>query len=639
MSLKRQVTLAGAMIFALALIGVAVGQWLSGREFVREQLAAHAQETATALSLSLTTALREGDAALVRTTLLPIFDRGYYRRIVIRDVSGAVVDAVEAAASPTGVPRWFAALAQLEPPRAEALVSAGWRQAGRVEVEGDAEFALRQLWHGTLRSLAWLLAVYVLALSLMLAWLRRLLAPMAAVERIAAAAAGRRIAPIMLETRVRELASFIAGFNRLAGMVNSRLAEEEARAERFRSAALTDRLTGLPNRLGLETALADGTATRWLGLVAADGVEAINRSQGYEAGDAFVAAMAECVRDAFPAATVARLHATTFAVALEDGEEDELRHASEGLLAAMSRRAAGHGGAPLIAAAGWTVAATGEPLSATLAAADQVLASAQADGRGQVSIRRDAAGAESALGARALLQWVDAAIAAGSHALSWQTVVSVPAATPIQTEVYLRLRGPDGQMVPAQRFLPLVRRERDASFLDRAMFERLRQAVDGGRIPPGSLAANIAADTFRSGALPGWLAAGLARWPATHPLVLELREGDVVAAPAAAERFGLELRSRGVALALDHFGTHAGGIAAMRLLLPQYVKLDASLSLGLDAIERRFQVEALVRAAHSLEVPVWAQVFDSPGALELLAEMGIVGAQGYTLASEQAIGG
>jgi EAL domain-containing protein (putative c-di-GMP-specific phosphodiesterase class I)/GGDEF domain-containing protein len=636
MSLKRQIVVAGALVCALALLGVAAGQWLAGREFVREQLAAHAHETATALSLSLSAALREGDAALVKTTLLPVFDRGYYRRIVIRDLEGRVVDAAELTDTAGRVPRWFAALARLEAPRAEALVSSGWREVGRVEVEGDPEFALRQLWNGALRALTWLLAVYALALVLLFAWLRRLLAPMAAVERIAAAAALRRIEPIAIETPVRELASFIAGFNRLAGMVNARLGEEEERAERFRAAALTDRLTGLPNRLGLESAYAEAGAGCWLGLVAADGVEFLNRTRGYAAGDALVVSLAGCLREAFPTAVAARLHAATFAAIAAAPDEPALRQASGLLLADMARRAAGHGVATPRCAAGWVAVLPGATLSARLAAADRALAAAQAEGRdGGICIGSEPPGAADGRGARALIAGIDAAIAAGAHTLALQAVVSVADALPLQTEIFLRLPGPDGRPMPAHSFLPLVQRERDAAFLDRAMLAQLRRTVAEGCLAPGQLAINIAADTFRAGDLPEWMRDILAGWPAAWPLVVELREADATADLAAADRFAAALRGCGAALALDHFGVHAGGVGALRRLLPLYVKLDASLSQGLEAVERRFQVEALVRAARSLEVPVWAQVFDAPGALELLAAMGVVGAQGYTLAAER----
>lgn len=641
MSLRRQIVLMGALVFALALLGIAISQWLSSREFVREQMAAHTQETATSLALALSSALRDGDEALVRTHVLPIFDRGYYRSIIVRDLSGRVIESEEQASTAADVPAWFVRLAHFQPPRAEALASAGWRQAGRVEVVGDVDFALRQLWHGTLVALAWLLAVYALALVIMLAGLRQLLAPMVAVEHIAAAAAGRRIESISIRTRVRELASFIAGFNRLASLFNRRLAEEQDRAEHFRAAALTDRLTALPNRHGLEATLADEPAYAWLGLVEAEGVDELNRTGGYAAGDEFVRAMADCVRQAFPQATVARLHAATFAIVLGKDTgcaEQALREQTLHLFAAMADGAAGQNVvAPLACAAAWHGGDGAASLAAMLAATDLVLAAARAEGSGRVGIHQEAPPAMAGLGARATLRKVEDAIAAEDFALSCQSVFSVPDSMPLQTEIFLRLRGPEGEAWPAQRFFPLVQRERDTGFLDRAMLVRLRRMVDAGRVPVGPLAANVSAATFRDGAPPDWMQASLSHWPATHPLVLEFREADLTASLDAAEHFADALKSWDVAIAIDHFGTHAGGIAALRRLLPQYVKLDPSLSHDLDMVERRFLVESLVRSARSLEIPVWAQVFENPGALELLEEIGIVGAQGYTLATEVVI--
>ncbi|NJA88730.1 EAL domain-containing protein [Rhodocyclus tenuis] len=691
MTLQRQLVLGGALIFGLALLGIAVGQWQAGREFLREQMAAHTQETATALALSLSSALRDSDPALVRTTVLPVFDRGYYRRIRVSDVDDRTVDEEIADGSDTAPPpRWFAAMAGLEAPHAEAKVIAGWRQAGRVEVDADTQFALRQLWHGTTQALLWLLTIYLLALLLLRQWLRRLLAPMAAVERIASAAAARRITPIALQTRVRELANFIAGFNRLVDLVNSRLHEEERRAEHFRDAALTDRLTGLPNRHGLEVQLAGNHDALWLGLIEAGGVEEINRRQGYGAGDDFIRRVGECIRQTFADATLARLHAATFAVVLGESSEEKLHQLSADALAAIDEitrnalaettqaadsteatkaieviatGAGSDSASPRPAspvphgAAGWTAldshaaqtarenddAASPAPstappatlLGSALAAADQVLAAASANGRSHIWIRHEAP-APHGLGNRAMIRWVEHAISDGNFTLAVQPVIGVgDHGAVLQSELFLRLHGPHGDLLAAQHFFPLVLRERDGEFIDRAMLERVRRAVDGGQLPPGPLAVNLSLASFRSGRLPDWLLRCLERWPATHRLVFELREGDATAALDAAERFAHALPAGCAGVAIDHFGLHAGGVAAMRRLLPQYVKLDASLSQRLDAVERRFQVDALVRSAHSLDIPVWAQVFDSPGALDVLAEMGVVGAQGYTLAGEQ----
>ncbi|WP_153118016.1 EAL domain-containing protein [Rhodocyclus tenuis] len=654
MTLRRQLVLMGALVFALALLGIAVGQWQAGRQFVREQMAAHVQETATSLALALTSAMRDGDAVLVRTQLLPIFDRGYYRRIAVRDLAGRVVAAEDLAPVESGVPDWFSALVQFEAPHAEALVNSGWQQSGRVEVDGDADFALRQLWRGTVHALAWLFAVYALALALMLLWLRRLLAPMGAVERIASAAAGRRIAPIDLQTKVRELANFIAGFNRIAGMFNARLAEEEARAERFRAATLNDALTGLLNRHGLEAVFAGAAAPRWLGLIEAEGVDVLNRSAGYAAGDEFVRAIGERVRRSFPQARLARLHAASFAIALGEAlpgadadatnggptasfDEDTLQQRSQELLVAVADIAALFPGLAVRCGAAWVAGTASASLSTLLGDADLALAEARNAGAGRVLIRRETS--SGGLGAQATLRRVEAAITARDFVLSCQPVYSLGGEQLLQTEVFLRLRTPDGELWPARNFLPLLQRDADGSVFDRAMLDCLRRAVDAGQLPPGPLAANLSAASFADGTLPDWLAATLSDWPRAFPLVFELREADLTASLAAAERFAGALRNYAVGIAIDHFGTQAGGIAALRRLLPQYVKLDAGLSRGLDAVERRFLVESLVRAAHSLEVPVWAQVFESPGALDLLAGMGIVGAQGYTMAGERTLAG
>lgn len=652
MTLRRQLVLMGALLFALAMLGIGVGQWQAGRQFVREQMAAHVQETATSLALALTSAMRDGDAVLVRTQLLPIFDRGYYRRIAVRDLEGRIVAAVDLAPAESGVPDWFAALVEFQAPHAEALVNAGWRQSGRVEVDGDADFALRQLWRGTLHALACLFAVYVLALALMLLWLRHLLAPMGAVERIAHAAAGRRIAPIALQTKVRELANFIAGFNRIAGMFNARLAEEEARAERFRAATLHDALTGLLNRQGLEAALAGRAAPRWLGLIEAEGVDVLNRSAGYAAGDAFVRAVGERVRRSFPQAQLARLRAASFAIVLDEavpsaaadaassdpariGDEDCLRQRSQALLLAVDDIAASFAVLSVRAGAAWVAGAAPISLSSLLGEADLALAEARSAGADRVFIRREMA--SGGLGAQATLRRVEDAIAARDFVLSAQPVLALAGEQRLQTEVFLRLRMPDGELWPARSFLPLLQRDGDGRLFDRAMLDCLRRAVDAGQLPQGPLAANLSAASIADGSVPAWLAAALRDWPRAFPLVFELREADLMASLPAAERFAAALGDYGVGIAIDHFGTQAGGIAALRRLLPQYVKLDAALSRGLDAVERRFLVESLVRAAHSLEVPVWAQVFEAPGALDLLSDIGIVGAQGYTVAEERSL--
>jgi EAL domain-containing protein (putative c-di-GMP-specific phosphodiesterase class I)/GGDEF domain-containing protein len=638
MRLANRISFVAALVFLLALTGFAGGQWISGRQFVREQLAATAQEAATALALALTAALRDGDAALVRTTLLPVFDRGHYRRIAVLDQAGTTVDSITGNDAAAVAPDWFAALAGLDAPRAKALVNAGWQQVGRVEVEAEPRFALQQLWRASMNGLLWLVVAFAAAWLLMQAVLRRLLAPMAAVERIAGAAAQRRIAPIELQTSIREVARFVAGFNRLANLVNARLSEEENRAERFRLEGMTDRLTGMSNRHGLERRFQALEEPAWLGLLSVGGVEAVNRSAGYESGDAYLAAMAACVRDAFPGGDLARLRGGDFAIISTQLDETGLRREATRLLAELDRRAPGFEAGSRAAVAAWIPVDAGDRLAEHLATLDRIVVDSLDCPAERLKVFRhapDNAGPETLETLRRCREL----LAAGSVSLALQPVLSIPGRRIVQHEVFIRLRAPDGSILPAQRFLPLLQRDGQMTLVDRAMFKALRRAVARGDVPGGTLAVNLSADALETGGVPDWLATTLAHWPESHPLVIELREPDIVAAPIEAASLTAALATYGVTVAIDRFGTSPGGIAALRSLLPRYVKLDASLSRGLEAVERRFQIESLVRAAHVLEVPVWAQVFERAGALEVLAEMGVVGAQGYALAAELEVAG
>ena len=640
LSLRQQVTLVGGLVFGLALCGIAFGHWLSARSSVHEQLSSQAQETATALALSLSSALRNEDAAMVRTTLLPVVDRGYFRNIVVRNTDGKVIDSLALPdLAEVGVPEWFRNLVGLDAPVAEAMVTAGWQQVGRVEVQSHPQFALRQLWRDTLQTMGWLALAYVCAMLMMSAWLRQLMAPLNAVENAALSVSERRFQPIPENAKARELQRFIAGFNRLVNTVNQQLSDEERRAEFFRERMLTDTLTGLPNRAALDVWLAALPVNpgRWLALIEVDGMIELNRAQGYGAGDQLVVGVASALRDSFPGdCWLARLGAATFVVVHMANGDAGARLAAARAMAAVSACLRSFGLPGLRCAGGWVPAAAGGVGSQMLGMADRAAAMARAQGSGHFGVlSEDSAPPElRALGANAWLSWVDRAISDGTYSLAIQNICAVPDGHPIQREIFLRLHGEGGMTVPAQTFLPLVQRAGEADVLDRRMLELLAAALRSGEINGEDIAVNLSATSWRSEKFCQWLLVLLESWPSKVRPVFELNEADVAEDMNRAANFAEAMRAAGANAGIDHFGVASGGIAALRKVLPCYVKLDASMARNLEVPERRFQVEALVRVARTLDIPVWAQVFGDDNMLAILADIGISGAQGYVLAAE-----
>ncbi len=113
-------------------------------------------------------------------------------------------------------------------------------------------------------------------------------------------------------------------------------------------------------------------------------------------------------------------------------------------------------------------------------------------------------------------------------------------------------------------------------------------------------------------------------------LVFELSEHGVVQNEAAAQRFAERITKRGAQFAIDHFGVHKDSLALAQRLHPAYIKLSAvhTGKLGTDP-GTRFFIEAVVRAAKQLDVPVIGQRIEDEATVRLLEELGFGGYQGF----------
>jgi EAL domain-containing protein (putative c-di-GMP-specific phosphodiesterase class I) len=93
-----------------------------------------------------------------------------------------------------------------------------------------------------------------------------------------------------------------------------------------------------------------------------------------------------------------------------------------------------------------------------------------------------------------------------------------------------------------------------------------------------------------------------------------------------------ELHALGVQIALDDFGTGLCSLAAVHRFPIRALKIDRSLIETLASGSLAL-VQAIINAAHSLDVRVVAQGVETPQQLALLSEHGCDEASGYLLAA------
>ncbi len=641
MTLFRQLFFGASLLFLLVLAGVEAIYLSNARLYLQQQLESHSQDSATSLSLWLATVKPFEDRALIETVVNTAFERGYYQSIRVVSASGETLADKELPAAQGDVPVWFARLFPLHPPSAEALISAGWRQLGRVLVTSHPNFAYQQLWHTGVQTLGLLLLVYALTVIALRAYLATLLRPLRAIERAATAIGERDFSAITLTPKARELGRVVAAMNSLSAKIRRVIEDESARVEQLQREAYRDSVTGLLNRRGLEHELQgllhaehDAFSGVFV-LLELERFKEYNLRRGYQRADELLVLVAQAITGACAGQTVvcSRIGGASFALAALNIDADAAQILTDLLTSrveavldeqAPTGEVEFHCGAVHFDA--------GAPmLPELLAAADLALTRAQQKGSNTFDL---VALVELVQGARGSLAWrreIEDAIDSDKLALYTQTVLSLPAGAPMQSEIFTRIVDDSGNAVPAAQYLPMAARHSLMPRLDCRALEMLIARIDAGANLAPVIAVNISAQTVADAASCRRLTELLQdRRDIAARLVVEMTEFGVIQAPALSLAFAAEVRRLGAQFAIDHFNLHRDSLRQLHQLLPHYIKLAPSYTNELaQNQDSRFIVSSLIRIAQQLEIGVIAQAVESEHLILRLEDIGFAGYQGY----------
>ena len=142
-----------------------------------------------------------------------------------------------------------------------------------------------------------------------------------------------------------------------------------------------------------------------------------------------------------------------------------------------------------------------------------------------------------------------------------------------------------------------------------------------------------AADLARSDFADDFLGQAAALNLDPHRLTLEITEHDLIANLDAAAAVLGELRALGVRTALDDFGTGYSGIAYLKALPLDYLKIDSRLAADIIGTPReQIVVRHVIAMARELGLAVIAEGVETEVHLAALAEAGCASYQGYLCA-------
>jgi diguanylate cyclase (GGDEF)-like protein len=407
-----------------------------------------------------------------------------------------------------------------------------------------------------------------------------------------------------------------------------------------RREALTDDLTGLPNRRALFRELEVLTAAgersvRRLALLELDldGFKELNDSLGHHAGDDLLVAVSRRLEAVVPG-TLARVGGDEFAAIV--GEDHDARAVAEAICVALSAPLEIQGvGIAVTASVGIAHFPQDAHDSRELARRADV-AMYDAKRLGTVVAGYSAEHDEHSVDRFSLAADLRNAFDRDELWLAYQPQVDIATGRISGAEALIRWRHPVRGDVPPGILLPIAERtglmpQLTLWVLDKAVAQAAQWRRTGLDI---RVAVNVSAVVLVDAGLPDRIAETLARHLLTADnLVVEVTEDAVMRDPTRAIDILTRIKGSGVDIAVDDFGTGQSSLEQLKNVPADELKLDRSFVLGMvDDPQDAAIVGSVVGLGRALGLRVVAEGVETAEAFQRLADLGCDVAQGFGLA-------
>ncbi|MBK6863761.1 MAG: EAL domain-containing protein [Ideonella sp.] len=439
--------------------------------------------------------------------------------------------------------------------------------------------------------------------------------------------------------------------------IRTEITQRKQLEEQLRSAALTDGLTQLPNRVSILEKL-QGAVLRARRLadyrfavlfMDFDRFKLVNDSLGHDVGDELLRQIAQRLRAALRegdalsrveesgAHTAARIGGDEFVILLDGirGVEDAELVARRLLLVLSQPYQIGTHEVHSSVSIGVVASDTNRgDADALLRDADTAMYEAKRAGRGRY-VLFDATMHERVARTLGVENDLRRALQGDEFFVVYQPVVDLASGALAGVEALARWRHPERGLVPPLEFIPVAEETGliaalGARVLSTACDQFMQWRATLGAAAPASVAVNLSRaqlcqgdlcelvqhELLRSGMQPQWL-----RLEVTESLAMQ---------DSGALTMLHRLKGLGVSLSLDDFGTGYSSLACLHEIPVDVLKIDRSFVSQLaQSNHRRVLIQATVLVARALGIATVAEGVETPEQARLLGELGCSMVQGF----------
>jgi len=405
--------------------------------------------------------------------------------------------------------------------------------------------------------------------------------------------------------------------------------------------SLHDPLTGLPNRINFEAAVARALAQRptrerrvSVMVLDLDRFKRVNDTLGHSAGDQLLEAVGQRLAQFVgEGEIVARLGGDEFAIVHLHGQEVASMLLSQGIIEAVAKPFDVAGSEVFIGVSIGIATADGHEADAreVIRKADIALYEAKTTGRNRAVVFEESMNELLQNRHTIEAELRDALRRTDQLSVDFQPLFDAGQTRILGAEALARWRHPRlGQVSPAH-FIPVAEQSGLISDLGDLV---LRRACEVGAKWPGHLiAVNISPAQLRDPRFPERVFKLLAdtRMPPTD-LELEITEGILLEDSSISANAIRVFRSAGIRIALDDFGTGYSSLNYLKRYPVDRIKIDRSFvsQLAVGSVSVAI-VQAMVTLAHALKIEVTAEGVETSEQMDVLTDLGCNVFQGFLL--------
>ncbi|RZQ51349.1 diguanylate phosphodiesterase [Pseudoalteromonas phenolica] len=443
--------------------------------------------------------------------------------------------------------------------------------------------------------------------------------------------------------KVQALGAELApSFNRLAHFLKSKQEDIQSAAQSIKQEAYKDVVTGLGNRnmfveyyeQHIESSSKKSFGT--LAMIRCSELQVINQTRGYQKGDEYIKSVSEIITHVcgtYTGGQTFRLNSSDFAVILPNIPAKESEHFGDTLQARFTQYQQNQE-LSSVANTGIVPYETGKPLGEILSVVDNAMSMAQSKQANAWHIQRESDlinNVGAGFGNQNWRKVIHDVIEAKRVSLMMQNIMPIGKNVKAYAEIQARFKTEDNQMLPTASFLAMAEKLEMAIEIDKLIIDTSLDLIKTRNFTEKFFGINVTASSAHSDQFVIWLERRLLKDAnISSKLIFEVSEFGLQQNIKASKRFIDMVHRVGARITVERFGVGLTSFKFFRDLKPDFIKMDASYTRGLEEDKNnQYFMRLMVDLAHRIGVSVFAEGVENQEEKHVVETLCLDGVQGY----------